>query len=180
MESLNIEDYINKLKNDIEDAIACFPLLRMEPFVPLVNPPKRLLKGPLLPKTFLNQHKIPYEDLLKHNYPIMNVCVEIPYDYLSRGCIVYDVNSEINWDKVPYEHRHFNGKGEFGNIICSHLPQESKDMKNPILENLRTSYRLFLEYCNFLKTGEWCLEEYAHGNEGVKEYERNRMQRKAK
>ena len=180
MEPLELDRYNNNLKKHIAEVIDYFPLLKINPFIPLINQPKRLLKGPLLPKTLLDQHKISYEDLVKINYPIINVCVEIPYDYIKKGCIVFDENNAIDWNKVPYEHRHNNGKGEFGNIICSHLPQEVKDMDNPILENLRTTYRLFVEYCHFLKTGVWNLKEYSHGDEGVKEYERSRMQRKAK
>lgn len=180
MEPLNLDNYIDILRKNISEAIDYFPLLKIEPFIPLVKQPRRFLKGPLIPKTFLEQHRIPYEDLVKSNYPIMEVCVEIPYEYLTKGCIIYDVKNKIDWDRIPEEHRHNNGKGEFGNIICSHLPQEAKDMDNPILENLRTTYRLYVEYCNYLKTMEWNLDEYSHGNEGVKEYESRRMQRKIK
>ena len=177
MESKAIEMVIyNKyVEKHIAEVLECFPLMRISTIVPLNDYPLFRLSGKLVPKKFFDSNHIFVDDIEKYNIPFMDVYVEIPFDYLEKGCLVFDTNRYINWELIPIAHRHCNGSSFHGNLICTHLPEQAKEMNNPILENLKTMYKLYLEYNNYLKTKKWNMEEYSHGDEGKREYEQRRM-----
>lgn len=180
MEQKLIDEYRLNVGGHIQQVLEYYPLIKIDKIIPLSEYPLYTLRGPLVPKIYLNKYSLSYEDLLLAGEKVLSVYVVIPENYLDKGCKVYDTEKTINWDNVPYKHRHLNGSNEYGNELCTHLPEESRDMDNPILENLHTTYRLFQEYKKFLITGKWKLKEYSHGDLGVKEYENRRMQRKIK
>lgn len=178
MELLDLEYYKNHFKTDIGEVFDYFPCLKGEKiefngqlgYVQLIS-----IKGYLISKFDLANYFIGEDDIDLIKLVSMEICCFIPIIYHRVGCQVYDLNRVIDWDKLPIVHRHYNGSGKYGNLICTHLPEESKDMQNPILENLRTAYSLFLEYNRFINTGKWDIKEYKHGEEGRKEYyERNK------
>lgn len=178
MELLDLEYYEKHFKSDINEVFDYFPCLHGETIeynsqlgcVQLIS-----IRGYLISKFDLANYYITKDNNRVIKMVSMEICCYIPIDYHRIGCQVYDLNRVINWDKLPIVHRHYNGLGKYGNLICTHLPEESKDMQNPILENLRTAYSLFLEYNRFINTGKWEIKEYKHGEEGRREYyERNK------
>lgn len=109
---------------------------------------------------------------------IVNVLVVIPSNYKQVGCDVYDYYNAIDWSKIPYQHIHKNRK--IGNelyALCTNVPAAVEEMENPILENLRTAYVLINEYKRYFRNGKYELQEYSHGEEGIKEYEREKRNR---
>lgn len=136
------------------------------------------LEGLLITKDELNQRGLNVNDAKKYFKDFFEIYCIIPHDYRLIGCLVYDSNRYINWEKLPQEHRHINRKSDtFGNLLCTHLYIEAKDMKNPILENLKTAHDLLKAYNHYLITKDWTLNEYKHGKEGEKEYyEKRRLQ----
>ena len=176
--SLIIDEYNNHILVHIRKTIEYFPLIKVYSIIPLYDYPLFTLSGIAIPETYFKRYALNYDDISFNTDKMLKVFVEVPLNYLDVGCKVYDSSKVIDWDKIPHQHRHYNGSSHYGNELCTHLPEESRDMENPILENIKTAYSLFLESENYLSTGNWRLKEYSHGDKGKKEYEKTRMLRK--
>lgn len=175
MERELVEKYINNIERHIEEVIKFFPYLKICYIVPYRDYPLFYLSGILIPKKFIDKYSITYNDLVKSNEPLLRITAVIPFDYQNKGCKVYDSDCVIDWELIPDKHKHCNGSSCFGNELCTHLPDQAGDMSNPILENLKTAYRLFTESQNYIKNGKWNLKEYSHGEEGRREYYETRF-----
>ena len=164
-----------KMRKDIDEALLEFPCLKLidEDTGPNFHLEGRaVLKGDL-DRYFLTPSKA--EDMDE----FMKILVIIQPDYRMKGCVISDEEHRIDWDKLPYQHRHCNtiSKAE---LLCTHLPEEVPQMKNPILENINTAYVLFNEYQRYLRTGKFELKEYSHGKQGLKEFRECQNHRRGK
>lgn len=178
---LNRGEQMNKsLKKHISETFSYFPCLELEPT--LGDCKSVTIKGKLISQIDLD--KLYLDKAMINDIPnVPEVLVVVPSNYLEKGCYVFDVNKQIKWEKIPFEHRHINKLGEFVKgveleCLCTHLIEEVKDMENPILENLITADVLFKEYERFIETGKFDIREYSHGEEGKKEYERKKQYNK--
>ena len=174
-----LKNYQENIYKHIIETLDMFPYLTCA-LIPKSDYPEFVLKGLLIESDYLISNSLTIKTAQSYFKNLLLVRVVIPLDYRMTGCKIYDVNKVIDWNKLPDEHRHFNGSFDYGNLICSHLPEEVPDMDNPILENLRTTFKLFLAYNYYIKTKQWKMEEYKHGESGKKEYEQRRLKRKAK
>lgn len=105
------------------------------------------------------------------------ITVVIPIDYKNIGCYVYGAKW-VEIEKIPEAQRHFflNGTTEDGyKKICVGAPSSHREMKNPILENVRTAEHILFEYELFLSGFKKRIDliEYSHGDRGEEEYQRN-------
>lgn len=169
------EQYEKFFFTDLKEVFDYFPNLKGKDVCiekKLKHPRLISIFGFLVSKDELDLYHLNKNDDHFFEQNFLKISCIIPINYKKIGCRIYDSDSYIEWDKVPQVHRHINRKidCEEGNLLCTHIPEEAKDMKNPILENLKTANSLFLEYNKFLRTGKWDLKEYKHGEEGVKQY----------
>lgn len=155
---------MDKRNLDTERALEYFPCLEKIMGRNGIN-----LCGYLISKRDMNDLLLSKREVQESSEWMKVYCV-VPDNYLEIGCQIKDVNGFIDWDKVPYEHKHINSTINGDKYLCTHLIEEVHDMNNPILENLKTAYVLSIEYKRYLKNGKYELKEYSHGNEGRKEY----------
>ena len=159
----------SKLEIDAEEAIKAFPCLIFEKHDGFGNLTGKLISAEDMESLYLSIKEV------KEKNDILNVLVAIPANYKEKGCNVFDFNNVIDWSKIPQAHTHRNFIKELGiYALCTHLPEEVPEMENPILEDLKTAYALYNEYKRFLRNGKYELREYSHGDEGRREYERDR------
>ncbi len=170
-------------KKHIDEVLVCFPCLekKIHSCTLLNDNSLRItysLEGLLITKKELEQRGLTAKDAKDYFRNYFEIYCIIPHDYCFVGCQVFDLNNYINWKMIPDEHRHLNGKSAiYGNLLCTHLFVEARDMNNPILENLKTAHDLFKAYNYYIKTHIWTLDEYKHGKEGEKQYyEKRRLQ----
>lgn len=178
--SLPMDAYHSVVNKHIEETIDFFPCLTKIVHSCKVLPDNSLwltyaVKGVLVTSEELKQRGIKPSDAKKYFDNYFNIYCIIPHTYKSVGCLVCDSNCFIKWERLPEEHCHINRKStKYGNLLCTHLYVEAKDMNNPVLENLKTAHDLAKAYVHYLKSKEWTLQEYNHGKEGEREYYENR------
>lgn len=107
--------------------------------------------------------------------------LKIPYDYKTIGCEVYGgrwVDTKLFHNKDV----HFFHVGEklvrteHGLKMCVGVPASFPNMKNVILESVRTAENMLVAY-ERVQTGaskELCLNAYSHGDLGIEEYKKDR------
>lgn len=102
--------------------------------------------------------------------------IVVPFDYQKNGCDVYGGK----WIKKEYlknSELHFHGKEEDGKwMFCVGVPNSFGQMKNVILENIRTAENMLIAYEALQKgyTKKLNLKAYSHGDKGKEEYERDK------
>lgn len=160
-------------ERDIEEVQKEFPCLQLKR-----NGAFWHLSGKLISQSDMRLLYLSREEVAQ-NDDIFEVLVVIPDDYKQVGCDIYDYNKMIDWSKIPYEHIHKNRKmGKELYALCTNVPNAIGEMINPILENLNTAYVLVTEYKRYERNGKYELEEYSHGEEGIKEYEQEKRRAK--
>ena len=176
--------YFKDISKMIEEALDFFPCLEKAFHSSDLTYDNQIkityaLKGLLVTRDELDKYHLTAEDAKTYFRDSFVIYCVIPVDFLKHGCKIYDSNNVINWQKLPYEHRHISQSASknLGVLLCTHLPDEVKDMNNPILENLKTAYALYKAYKHYLKTSQWLLDEYKHGNEGKEQYYETRRYR---
>ena len=106
--------------------------------------------------------------------------VTIPYDYRKKGCLVYG-GKWIDCKKIPNRYQHFNGVEPDGSLLfCVGVPESFSQLKNVILECVKTADNMLTAYeiyqCGRSKSLE--LISYAHGERGINEYEKEKMRKR--
>lgn len=100
----------------------------------------------------------------------------VPFDYKKNGCKVFG-GKWIDIKSIELQHQHFNGKRTDGNyLFCTGVPDSFLEMKNVILENVRTADKMLTAYELYQKglTNGLELLAYSHGEEGVDEYKKRK------
>lgn len=163
----------SKMELDAEEACKAFPCLVFKKHDRIGSLEGKLISAEDMKSLYLTKKDVIGKD------DILEVLVGIPADYQNRGCNVIDCKRVIDWSRIPYEHMHRNSIEGFDiYTLCTHLPEEVPQMDNPILENLKSAYALYNEYKRFLRCGKYELREYSHGENGRREYERDKKIRK--
>lgn len=174
LKEFDYSEYYRNVQHDILELKQEYPFTKMV-IIPLVNPGAVELNVIAVNKTLISEFNAQENDL-KGEYS-KEIKVVIPYDYKDNGCKIYGA-SWIELEKIPQKNHHFNGEDkENGNyLFCVGVPQSFRNLKNVILENVRTAERMMIAYENFQRgiTTKVELIEYSHGEEGKNEYNRNR------
>ena len=108
--------------------------------------------------------------------------VGVPYNYKSAGCFVFG-GDWIDLRNLKPENMHFMGQLDDGRFeLCVGVPESSRDMKNPILENVRTADNYLIAYEKYQRGLSKTLEliSYSHGEAGVKEYGKDKKRYRTK
>ena len=106
----------------------------------------------------------------------------VPYDYRKNGCLVYG-GCWIDRQTIPVKDQHFNGVAKDGSLLfCVGVPGSFAQLKNVILENVKTADNMLTAYekyqCGRSKSLE--LISYTHGERGINEYKREKKRYKTK
>lgn len=117
-------------------------------------------------------------------------------NYRESGPTVYSMEKWKGLERIPEESKHFYDfkylRLEGNEVVCkmpyfiegrgyqtcTSVAKANKDMNNPLLENIKSAENLLKSYELFLRgiNKEIVLRQYEHGDEGVKQYERERKQ----
>lgn len=93
------------IETDMENVVKMFPYLKK--YNVFSGGPA--LAGPVCLPFLLKKRKIIREK--------ESIFISVVYkDYPKHFAEIYDVERRIDWDAVPYKHRHDNGNG----LICTH------------------------------------------------------------
>ncbi|MBQ9166786.1 MAG: hypothetical protein IJX67_00015 [Oscillospiraceae bacterium] len=107
--------------------------------------------------------------------------VTIPFDYERKGCEIYGAGW-LNIEAVPQEDRHFFGSKNGLHKFCLGVPASFAQMKNVILENIKTADNMLVAYELFQKgiNQGVNLIAYSHGKVGEDEYAKDKKKYKSK
>lgn len=102
--------------------------------------------------------------------------IVIPFDYREKGCKVYG-GAWIELEKVQKSDRHFHDHTVNGYQFCVGVPSSFAQLKNVLLENVRTAENMLIAYEQLQKgyTQQMNINAYSHGKAGMMEYERDRF-----
>lgn len=103
--------------------------------------------------------------------------VVVPFDYKKRGCNVYG-GAWLDAKRIKESDQHFytTEKKNGMPLLCVGVPSSFAEMKNVLLENVRTADEMLNAYELLLcgKTQRLILKAYAHGYDGERQYETDR------
>lgn len=108
--------------------------------------------------------------------------VVVPYNYRQRGCNVYG-GKWIDIKNLKIEEQHYFERLKDGRLkLCIGVPVSFSEMKNVILECVRTADNYLVAYEKYQKGQSKTLEliTYAHGSAGIRQYEKNRKRYRTK
>lgn len=107
--------------------------------------------------------------------------ISIPLDYKESGCDVYGgewiIPSKLNDSDMHFYKNDVCPLDSFnGYKFCVGTPDSFKDMKNVILENVRTAENMLIAYERYMRgdSANLTLISYSHGDCGRKEYRKNK------
>lgn len=106
----------------------------------------------------------------------------IPYNYREKGCIVYG-GKWIDLKNIPGKYQHFNGVRQDGSLIfCVGVPESFVQLKNVILECIKTADNMLTAYEKYQcgRSNSLELISYSHGEKGINEYKREKNKYKTK
>lgn len=185
------ESTLSIIKRDYKETIQYYPFSQMV----LVTPEEihfevyAINKGEI-EKLGLKKSRIAKEEYSKRLFLVVD------NNYLKDGPTVYSMEKWKGLERIPEESKHFYDfkhlRFEGNKMVCSmpyfiegrgyqtctSVAEANRDMKNPLLENIKSAEYLLKSYELFLRriNNEIVLRQYEHGDEGVKEYERERKQ----
>lgn len=167
------EEYKNDVLKDYEELIKIYPLFSFfRP--PLSYNHYYCLKGYLIDKKEIDDLNITNEHLPEYD---KKVYVVIPPNYKDVGCYVYDRFS-FDVNIIPEEDRHMYDDDSIKgySCLCVGVPNSFKQMKNVILEAIKTSSNIVKAYMSYINKLSDKIEllAYSHGDKGKKEYESNK------
>ena len=99
--------------------------------------------------------------------------VVIPFNYKIAGCDVYG-GAWLDIKKIKLSEQHFypNKKKNGMPLLCVGVPESFSDLKNVLLENVRTADEMLTAYELYLvgQTDKLILKAFSHGDNGKKQY----------
>ncbi|QGU96391.1 hypothetical protein GOM49_15985 [Clostridium bovifaecis] len=167
----NFNKYYQMVMEDFQIVKSYFPLLQII-CLPTMQPKEIFITGNLIPVEILRECVTP-KDIERNSLYILGI---YPNDYPDDNIYVEDFYEKINWDKIPYEHRHQNLHPKtYRKVLCTHHPDGEV---NALIQGDRTvailssAWKLYKQYKEYLKTKEWTLKDLRHGHEGTLQLKR--------
>lgn len=164
-----IQEYYKTVKADFKELKAQYPFSEYT-ILPTVEPQPITMKIIAADKNLIESSGACEVDFLGEYSKLLEVLV--PFDYKTSGCKVFG-GRWIDTEIIPESHHHFNGKNKDGSyLLCVGVPESFPNLKNVVLENVRTADRMLVAYELFQRGITDCVEilEYSHGEKGRKEY----------
>lgn len=171
--------YYEDVSNDLIAVRNYYPFTQTIAY-PFSNPGEIELKVIAVNKNIL-QHLNGKQEDFSNNYS-KELMVIIPYNYKTTGCKVFG-GKWFDETIIPSKERHFYSKLPDGNYeLCIGVPQSFKNMKNPILEAVKTAEKIMLAYEFFQKgiSTKIDLYSFSHGGKGIDEFKKERNKDKRK
>lgn len=174
-ENLNdISDvYYKNIRNDYEELKKVYPYCYLS-ILPSVEAKTATIKVIAVDQYIINLTGATEEDCI--NDYSKELWISIPTNYKSIGCHIFG-GKWIDKDKIPQSEQHFY---EFdikrGYKLCVGVPDSFRDMKNVILENVKTADHILTAYADYLsgRTNRIVLRQFSHGERGINEYKKSK------
>lgn len=179
IEAESAREYVEDVFADIRQARETYPFIEAI-LLPTVDPAPIQLKVVAVNKSLFERTNAKCEDFVGLYSRVLEIIV--PFDYKKAGCKVYG-GKWIETKLIKEEYQHFNGKRKDGcYLFCVGVPESFPQMKNVILENIRTAEKMLIAY-ELYQTGETRsleLNSYSHGTKGINEYTKDKKKYKRK
>ena len=167
------EEYYRKVFKDITEVKKEYPFMKIL-FVPTNRPTLLGLEVIAVNRNIISKTFSKSEDFLSEFSK--KVYLVIPLNYTKKGCTVYG-GGWINSKLVSNKSRHFYDRTSFNEYeLCVGVPNEFLNNKNVILENIKTTENMLVEYEKIMKGDATEFEglAYSHGEEGINEFRRKK------
>lgn len=165
-------DYFQIVNRDLKELKLFYPYVKII-YIPTKVPSLIVLEVIAVSKDIIDKTHAT-EDDLRLQYS-KKITVIIPKDYPNSNCYIYGAGW-LDLEKIPYEDRHCYR--EVGNELqlCVGVPQSAVNLKNVLLENIRTAENWLIAYEKLQKGDCYKLElkAYSHGYDGEQEYRRDK------
>lgn len=173
------KNYYCSVSKDVTEAKKEYKYIEEMPTICLSKPTLKVYRVLAVSNEILNETLSSGEDFLgKYSREIY---VVVPLDYKKNGCLVYGAKWE-NIFEIPDKHLHINKRYANNGYheLCIGVPQSFSKEKNAFLSSIRTAEHILRAYMLFLsnESKNINLLAYSHGEEGVKEYEKNQRKEK--
>ena len=169
------QSYFETVKQDFAE------LKEHYPFSVMINPPTQTanlihIRTVAANKELINRINATEADFTK--VFSRNLLIVVPREYKSIGCEVYGAGW-VDLEKLREEDRHFNRPRiltKDGYRMCVGTPDSFNNLKNVILENVKTAENMLIAYERYQIgiTDHLELIAYSHGEKGREEYRRSK------
>lgn len=171
-------NYYKSVHDDYKGLNSAYPFSELSIY-PTVDPQLAIIRVVAVNKTFIEKLRACKSDFIT-DYS-KELYVSIPLNYKDTGCDVYG-GGWINPDAFKDSDLHFyqNDVSPFdcfkGYKLCVGTPESFKDMKNVILECVRTAENMLIAYERVMRGDSDVLNlvSYSHGDVGRNEYKLNK------
>lgn len=171
--------YYEDVSNDLIAVRDYYPFTQQIAY-PLSNPGEIELNVIAVNKNILQHLNGKKEDFINEYSKELKVI--IPFNYKTIGCKIFG-GKWIDEAIIPSKERHFYSKLPDGNFeLCIGVPQSFQNMKNPILEAIKTAENMMLAY-EFVQKGistKIDLYSFSHGGKGIEEFKKEKGNHKRK
>ena len=153
--------YKRKVIKDFKNIKEYFPLLKLTCLITSI-PKEIYIYGNLIPYEVLKKCKSK-KDIERNSLYVLGT---YPSDFPKDNLYVEDFNKKIDWSDLPEHRRHRNVHPQTKReILCTHYPNgEINDYKvndrNIVI--LSSAWKLYIQYKEYLKTGDWVLKDLPH------------------
>ena len=173
------KEYYRNIKRDVDETRKYYRYIEELPTVCLNKPTLKVFRVVAVSNEIFDETLSSKEDYLGEYS--REIFVVVPLQYRKTGCLVYGANWD-NISDIPDKYLHINKKyanGEY-HELCVGVPQSFEEEKNAFLSSVRTAEHILRAYMLYLsnETKSINLLAYSHGEEGIKEYEKNRQKQK--
>lgn len=172
-------EYYADVRQDIEGLKTVYPFVQV--FLPPTTQPQLVQLTVVAVDNDVVHETFATKDDFLGEYS-KRVFVTIPRDYKLKGCNIYG-GKWINTKVIPSRFHHFNGQRQDGErLLCVGVPDSFKEMRNVLLENIKTADRMLTAYELFQtgKTNRLELIAYSHGEKGINEYRKQKKKYQTK
>lgn len=169
----NGEMYYKSILNDYEEMKNVYPYSYLT-ILPSVEARTATIKVIAVDRNIINLTSATEEDCTS-DYS-RELWVSIPENYNSVGCDIYG-GKWIDIDKIPQSEQHvYEFDENRGYKFCVGVPDSFGDMKNVILENVRTADHILTAYADYIsgRTNRIVLKQFSHGKRGIDEYKKSK------
>lgn len=156
--TFDFSKYKKNVIHQFEKVKKVYPLLNLV-FLPTTLKSTAMIQGYLINYERLQTLGLnSVNDYLEYG---MEILIIVPFDFLSKGVRVFDVNNFINVDAIPKKYRHFRNSPNKRVMLCTHKENDIKK-NNAVLGVVQSAEHLLLEYKKYVKTGVFDLECWPH------------------
>ena len=187
------EFILSKIKRDFRELIQYYPFSQLA----FVSDKEIHFEVYAINKKEIKQFKLS-KSIVENEKFSKRIYLVVNSDYCYEGPAVYSMEKWPQLDKIPYENKHFyNFKNYFykngflydyyphfrkgrGFLTCTSVSKANKAMHNPLLENVKSAEMMLTSYELFLKgiNDTIVLRQYKHGDEGVRQYDDEKRERR--